>query len=235
MINRIIHILSFSSIMLLASLFTSCGLIDMEFDENVEIDYDMQLDRDTVYVTVGDSFVLHPVFSTDSVINREVFFASAHEDIAYIHNDTIKAAGEGETVISATSVMNEKTDSCRVFVLPPWEIDIYKYSSDMVAYVTATVDGVPLNPETQMIAAFVGAELRGIGEPMKLKDSKTIVRIRIYGYYEWDDGEPTAPELVRFVCYDREKLMLKHLSLYIPFDGETHGRPSAPLELTGEE
>lgn len=235
MIKISFHILPFSCIMLLASLFTSCGLMDMEFDENVEITYDMRLDRDSVYVAVGDSFVLHPVFSSDSVINREVFFASANEDIAYLRNDTITAASEGETVIRGTSVMNEKTDSCRVFVLPPWEIDIYKYSNDMVAYVTATVDGVPLNPETQMIAAFVGAELRGIGEPMKLKDSKTIVRIRIYGYYEWGDDEPTAPELVRFVCYDREELMLKHLSLYIPFDGETHGRPSAPLELTGEE
>ena len=121
----------------MASLFTSCGLLDMEFDENVQIE--------------GDSIVLHPVFTPDSVINREVFFRSANEEIAYIHNDTIIAVSEGETVISATSVMNEKMAFCQVFVLPPWEIDIYKYSNDMVAYVTATIDGVPIDFEKQRI------------------------------------------------------------------------------------
>ena len=120
--------------MLLASLFTSCGLLDMEFDENVQMAYDMQLDHDTVYVAVGDSIVLQPVFTPDSVINREVFFSSAHEEIAYIHNDTIIAVSEGETVISAISVMNEKMAFCQVFVLPPWEVNIYNYSDDMVAY-----------------------------------------------------------------------------------------------------
>ena len=229
-----IYISTFLYIIIMASLFTSCGLLDMEFDENVQMAYDMKLDHDTVYIIEGDSIVLHPVFTPDSVINREVFFRSANEEIAYIHNDTIIAVSEGETVISATSVMNEKMAFCQVFVLPPWEIDIYKYSNDMVAYVTATIDGVPLDFDKHIIAAFVGSELRGIGYPIKLKD-KDIVQIRIYGYHEWGDDEPTNPELVRFAYYDQEKLMLRSLSLYIPFDGETHGSPSAPIELTTRE
>lgn len=226
-----IYISTFSCVMILASFFTSCGLIDMEFDENVQMVYDMQLDHDTVYVAVGDSFVLHPVFVPDSVSNREVLFLSANEDVVYINNDTIVAVNEGETVVSAVSVMNEKMAFCQVYVLAPWEVNIYKYSNDMVAYVTATIDGIPVDTNKQIIAAFVGSELRGIGQPIKLKD-KNILQIRIYGHYEWGNDEPTHPELVRFACYDREELTLRYLSLYIPFDGETHGTPSVPLELS---
>lgn len=226
-----IYISTFLCVIILVPLFTSCGLLDMEFDENVQMAYDMKLDHDTVYIIEGDSIVLHPVFTPDSVINREVFFRSANDEIAYIHNDTIIAVSEGETVISATSVMNEKMAFCQVFVLPPWEIDIYKYSNDMVAYVTATIDGVPIDFEKQMIVAFVGPQLRGIGQPIKLKDT-TIVQMRIYGYSYWGSEEPIRPELVRFAYYDKEKLMLKNLPLYITFDGETHGSPSAPIELT---
>ena len=230
MIKKPKYISTFSCVMLLALLMPSCGLLDMEFDENVQIAYDMQLDHDTVYVAVGDSFVLQPVFTPDSVINREVFFSTANEEIAYIHNDTIIAVSEGETVISAISVMNEKMAFCQVFVLAPWEINIYKYSNDMVAYLSATIDGVPIDFEKQMIVAFVGPQLRGIGQPIKLKDT-TIVQIRIYGYSYWGNEEPIRPELVRFAYYDKEKLLLKYLPLYITFDGETHGSPSAPIEL----
>ena len=231
MIKKPKYISIFSCVMLLALLMSSCGLLDMEFDENVQIAYDMQLDHDTVYVAAGDSFVLQPVFVPDSVINREVFYCSANEEIAYIHNDTIIAVSEGETVISAISVMNEKMAFCQVFVLPPWEVNIYNYSDDMVAYLSATIDGVPIDFEKQMIVAFVGPQLRGIGQPIKLKDT-TIVQIRIYGYSYWGNEEPIRPELVRFAYYDKEKLLLKYLPLYITFDGETHGSPSAPIELT---
>lgn len=232
--KKLRHLITFSCVVVLVSLITSCGLIDMEFDENVQMAYDMRLDHDTVYVIEGDSIVLHPLFTPDTVSNREVLFISANEEIAYVHNDTIIAVAEGETVISATSVMNEKMAFCQVFVMTPWTVDVYRYSDDMVAYVTASIDGEPLNLETQTIGAFVGGDLRGIGELIELKDTK-ILQVRIYGHYEWGDGEPTRPELVRFMCYDKEKYTLQQLELYIPFDGETHGSPSAPLELVSQK
>lgn len=229
------HLITFScAVMVLTSLITSCGLIDMEFDENVQMAYDMQLDHDTVYIVEGDSIVLTPLFTPDSVSNQEVYFRSANEEIACVHNDTIIAVAEGETVISATSIMNEKMAFCQVFVMAPWEVNIYNFSNDMVAYVTASIDGEPLNLETQIVGAFVGGDLRGIGELIELKDTK-ILQVRIYGHYEWGDGEPTRPELVRFKCYDKEKFTLQQLDLYIPFDGETHGSPSAPLELVSQK
>lgn len=228
------HLIAFSCAAVLASFMPSCGLIDMEFDENVQMAYDMKLDHDTVYVIEGDTIVLQPLFSPDTVSNREVFFHSANEDIAYIHNDTIIAVKEGETVISATSVMCEKMAFCQIYVMAPWEINIHKYSNDMVAYVTASIDGEPLNFENQTIGAFVGSELRGIGQLFEWNDKK-FLQIRIYGHFEWGNDEPTRPELVRFVCYDKEKMTLTYLSLNISFDGETHGSPSSPLELTSRK
>ena len=85
--KRLTYLSPLSCLLMITSLLSSCGLIDMEFDDNVQVAYDMQLDRDTVFVTQGDSFVLHPVFTPDTVSNREVFFRSANEEIAYIDKD----------------------------------------------------------------------------------------------------------------------------------------------------
>ena len=182
-------------------------------------------------MTQGDSFVLQPVFTPDSVSNREVFFQSANEEIAYIKNDTIYAESTGETVISAISVMNEKMAFCHVFVLDPWIVNIHRFSDDMVAYVTASIDNVPLDFEKQMVLAYVGSDLRGIGKLIEVAD-KRVVQIRIYGYLQYGDDEPTSPEIVDFAYYDREKLMLNRLPVYLKFDGETHGSVSEPIELS---
>lgn len=229
--KRLTYLSPLSCLLLTASLLASCGLIDMEFKDNAQVAYDMQLDRDTVFVTQGDSFVLHPLFTPDSLSNREVLFRSANEEIAYIKNNTIIAENQGETIVSATSVMNKMMAFCHVFVLAPWDINIHMFSNDMVAYLSATIDGVPVDFGKQMVVAFVGSELRGIGKPIELKD-KEVIQMRIYGHLEWGDLEPTRPELVRFAFYDKENLMLKNLPIYLDFDGETHGSPFAPIELT---
>ena len=83
--KRLTYLSPLSCLLLMASLLASCGLIDMDFDDNVQRAYDMQLDRDTVFVTQGDSFVLHPLFTPDTVSNREVFFRSSNEEIAFIN------------------------------------------------------------------------------------------------------------------------------------------------------
>ena len=82
-VKKILAYISSSFCLLIVSMLTSCGLIDMEFDGDIPGAYDMQLDHDTVYVTQGEHFVLQPVFTPDSVSNREVFFRSANEEIEW--------------------------------------------------------------------------------------------------------------------------------------------------------
>ncbi|MBQ4621033.1 MAG: Ig domain-containing protein [Bacteroidaceae bacterium] len=211
-------------------LAASCGLLDMEFDEGTQMVYEMRLDRDTVTVMVGDTFVLAPVFVPDSVSNHEVFFVSGADSVATVKDGAIIATGEGETVITAISVSGAKRADCQVYVMAPWTVNPFDYSDDMIVYTTATIDGQPFDPETQQIGAFSGPEFRGMGQLVEWEGRK-FLQFRIYGHYEWGDDEPTMPELIRFACYDRKKVTFEYLPLAISFDGETHGSPSEPLEL----
>lgn len=215
---------------LLSLLSVSCGIIDMEIDEGGQIAYDMHLKHDTVYVMVGDTFVLEPVFFPDSVSNRELLFLSEDESVASLVNDTVIAMAEGETSVVGLSVHNGLSDTCMVYVMAPWVLNANDYSDDMVVYATATINGKPFDPTKMSIAAFAGSEMRGKGEVITIGD-KQLLRFRIYSYLNFDSDMSADPEYIRFKCHDRENMTLITLPQYIIFDGETHGSPSEPVGL----
>ena len=216
---------------LLSLLSVSCGIIDMEIDDGAQIAYDMHLNHDTVYVMVGDTFVLDPVFFPDSVSNRELLFLSEDESVVALVNDTVIAMAEGETSVVGVSVLNGFADTCMVYVMAPWVLNANDYSDDMVVYATATIDGKPFDPAKMSIAAFAGSEMRGKGEVITIGD-KQLLRFRIYSYLNFDSDMSADPEYIRFKCHDRENMTLITLPQYIIFDGETHGSPSEPIGLT---
>ena len=216
---------------LLSLLSVSCGIIDMEIDEGGQIAYDMHLKHDTVYVMVGDTFVLEPVFFPDSVSNRELLFLLEDESVASLVNDTVIAMAEGETSVVGLSVHNGLSDTCMVYVMAPWVLNANDYSDDMVVYATATINGKPFDPAKMSIAAFAGSEMRGKGEVITIGD-KQLLRFRIYSYLNFDSDMSADPEYIRFKCHDRENMTLITLPQYIIFDGETHGSPSEPIGLT---
>jgi hypothetical protein len=215
---------------LLSLLSVSCGIIDMEIDEGGQIAYDMHLNHDTVYVMVGDTFVLEPVFFPDSVSNRELLFLSEDESVVALVNDTVIAMAEGETSVVGLSVHNGLSDTCMVYVMAPWVLNANDYSDDMVVYATATINGKPFDPAKMSIAAFAGSEMRGKGEVITIGD-KQLLRFRIYSYLNFDSDMSADPEYIRFKCHDRENMTLITLPQYIIFDGETHGSPSEPVGL----
>lgn len=216
---------------LLSLLSVSCGIIDMEIDEGGQIAYDMHLNHDTVYVMVGDTFVLEPVFFPDSVSNRELLFLPEDESVVSLVNDTVIAMAEGETSVVGLSVHNGLSDTCMVYVMAPWVLNANDYSDDMVVYATATIDGKPFDPTKMSIAAFAGSEMRGKGEVITIGD-RQLLRFRIYSYLNYDSDMSADPEYIRFKCHDRENMTLITLPQYIIFDGETHGSPSEPIGLT---
>ena len=227
------HTLFLMWMVALSSLTVSCGLIDMEFDEGIQSPYEMKLDHDTVYVFPEGSFVLNPVFTPDSVSNKEAFFFSDADSIATLKNDSVIAVGVGDTRITAISVLGEKKAYCDVFVMEPWAVNPYDYSNDMVVYAVPILYGKPFNPEKQQIGAFSGPEFRGMGELVEWNGVQ-FLKFRIYGHNEWGNDEPTAPELIRFACYDSDSLRVDYLPQVISFDGETHGTPSELLQLSKE-
>ena len=210
----------------------SCGIVDIEIDEQeTTLTYDMRLNHDTVYVMPCDTFALTPIFTPDSVTNKEIYLVSESESIAKIENNNIIAVGVGETRITAISVMSSISAYCDVFVMEPWYLNQYDFSDDMVVYARVTVDGQPFNPSTQRVAAFAGAQFRGEGHLIEL-GGNTYIRFRIYSYMEWGDDQPTDPEMIRFGLYDREKLTFRYSEQYIMFDSETHGSLSSPVNIT---
>lgn len=225
------HIKKTVCMALVSMLTVSCGIIDMELNEDVQNVFDMKLNYDEVHVFVGDTFFVRPVFVPDSVSNKEVLLQVASEGIVVNQNDTLVAVGAGETQIVVTSVENSLVASCDVTVWEAWTLDPNVYSDDMVVYASVMVDGKPFNPATHRVAAVVGAECRGEGEVFEL-GGKQFVLFRVYSYQEWGTDEPTRPELVRFACYDKKNFTLVHSSTSLQFDGETHGSPSRPFELS---
>lgn len=222
--------MTFVCAMTFSLLPVSCGMIDIEIDEEVLMAYEMKLNHDTVYVMQSDTFALEPVFTPDSVINKEIYLVSESESIAKIENNNIIAVGVGETRITAISVMSSISAYCDVFVMEPWYLNQHDFSDDMVVYARVTVDGQPFNPSTQRVAAFAGAQFRGEGHLIEL-GGNTYIRFRIYSYMEWGDDQPTDPEMIRFGLYNRENLNFSYGDVYLPFDGETHGSPTSPLEI----
>lgn len=209
----------------------SCGLIDMELGEGTQNAYDMSLKYDSIYIRIGDSVLIEPVFTPDTVSNNEVLYLSEDESVVTIVNDTVVALASGETRVAGMSVLGGICDTCTVYVMEPWELDAREYANDMVVYATAMVDGKPFDPEIMSFAAFAGHQFRGMGELREI-NGVTFLQFRIYGELDQETMGPNPYEMIRFGCYNKTNYSFKYMDQYLFFDGETHGTPSNLYELT---
>ncbi|MCR4922023.1 MAG: hypothetical protein K5945_10045 [Bacteroidaceae bacterium] len=220
----------------LVGMLTGCGLIDMEFDPITQQIISMQFNYDTVYVMKGDTFFLAPYIYPDTVSNTTMYMKSFDEQVVGVQNDTIFAAEEGTTQVVAVSVSHGLADTCTVIVLSRWD-DILErkreFSNDMVVYAHILVDGFA--PGSKMIfGAFCDDEVRGLAEPMK--DDRSLYRFRIWSDEFHVSGDDPGTEEITFRGYNPRTLQMTTTnSLKIRFDGESHGTPSKPLELTFKE
>ena len=115
-------------------LYVSCGLIDMELGGGTQYAYDMTLEYDSIYVRIGDSVLIKPVFVPDSVSNSEVLYLAEDENVATIVNDTVVAMASGEVLVTAMSVLGGIADTCKVYVMEPWVLNPMDFANDMVVY-----------------------------------------------------------------------------------------------------
>lgn len=206
---------------------TSCGLIDMEFDPFTQQISDVSFVYDTVYVMKGDTFFLAPYFSPDTVNNSSFFMRSCDDDVVRVQTDTILASGEGSTLLIATSASGDKSDTCTVIVMKPWQVTPYEYPNDMVVYAHITFDG-NTPPSRMVFGSFCDDEPRGVAIPMK--EDRSLYRFRI-----WSNSvlvnEEAFGEDIYFRGYDPLTLQVYEFPLELPFTGQTHGTPSKPIEL----
>ncbi len=208
-------------------LVSSCGLIDVDPDTEGQIPTKMYFVHDTVYVMVGDSFVVRPKFEPDSIKNKSLIWNSREPEVVSLWNDTLVAEQEGWAHIEAMSVSAMVRDSLKVCVMEPWEISPTLFPYEMVVYADVSVHGKPMT-EDMTLGAFSGVSFRGLGEPIDVR-GKRIWRIRVYN--DFQSTLPYAETLITFWVYDRSTLQRMQFPVYITYNGETYSTPSEPLEL----
>lgn len=222
-----LYIVHYLLYILSAALLTACGLIDVEPDSEARVPTKMYFSPDTVYVMVGDTFVVRPTFEPDTINNKSCFWTSLDMDIVSLKNDTLIAEQEGWARIVAASVAALMTDSVDVCVMEPWVMSETKYPYEMVVYADVSVHGEPVT-EDMTLAAFSGTSLRGVATPITV-GPKTLWRFRVYNDFEFT--LPYAETPITFWVYDRKTLQREMFPAYIIYNGETYSTPSEPLEL----
>lgn len=210
-----------------ALLTTACGEF---FEPNEAITPStMTLSSHDVTIMEGDTCVIHPLFTPDSISNQAVFWMTADQQVArFLNIDTLVAVTQGSTQAIAISVSDyNKTDTCRVSVISRWNLTAnFDYPEDMVVYADIRVHGQPVSDD-MLIGAFCGNELRGLGKTME-RSGVRYTLIRVWGPYAMSN------ETIIFRCYDRRRYTLEEFSEALSFDGESHGSPSQLLRLTIE-
>ena len=223
MIKRISYIATLAALLTL----TSCGEL---FDNDDAIaPVVMTLESHDITLMLGDSCVLRPIFTPDSISNKAVFWLSTDNTVAqFAGNDTIVGVALGSCDAIAIAVTDyRQTDTCHVNVVEPWTFSPYEYFYDMVVYADITVNGEPLTDD-MTVAAFANSELRGIGE-QRVDHGIAYTYIRLYSYNDYGD-------VVSFKCYDRRTHHMYDFpaSCNIVFDGEVHGTISSLIRMNAE-
>ena len=198
----------------------SCGIMELEEQEQI-VAMEMMLERDSVFIMVGDDFTLQPTFKPDSVTVSDIFWSSEADSVLSVKDGHLVGESEGTVWVYATSVSRQLKDSLVVVVMPRWEDAARLYPNEMIVYADVTIDGKPFDPDKQMLGAFVDDEMRGIGTLQTWKD-KSYVRFRIgsdIAYYD-PDG---ITEDVTFRVYYKQELRYDVLPYTLEYDGETHG------------
>lgn len=215
---------------------SSCDIVDFDVDYGEFPECEMVLDRHQVYVMVGDTFTINPIFTPDTLPNREVFYYSEPDGLLQFDSERFKALRAGDTWLYGISVKQRLKDSCQVSVMEPWMLDADKdYPYDMVFYAKVEFEskGLEYDPENMIVGAFVDGECRGLGV-MRSAHGIDYMVLRVgseVGYlagdpeYDDEDGEPVEymQERVVIRVFDRKRHQLyTHKQIY-DFDGETHG------------
>lgn len=213
---------------LLTLFVASCELMEMDEQEDI-VPTEMALERDTLYIMVGDHFSLQPVFSPDSVTVNDVLWTSSAAEVLAVGDNVFTGVSEGWAVVRAVSVSRHLEDSCYVNVMKRWESTVRDYPYEMMVYADVDVHGHSFNPETMIIGAFVDDEMRGVGEFMNWK-GRQYMRIRVGSEMPFYDPEGIE-ETVTFRVYNRQELRFESFPQSIRYDGEAHGTLSNLFKL----
>lgn len=208
-----------------ACMLSACG----DYYEYAIVPTTMTLEQHTMTLMVGDSAVIRPLFTPDSLSNNTVFWYSLDPDVAtFVSADTIVAQTIGTTQAVAIAVIDyTQIDTCTIEVIDRWVFPENDYPHETVVYADVTIHGEPAT-EDDIIAAFIGGEVRGIGQMFE-KGGHRVMRIRVAG--DLVDEDEMEQQSIIFCCYRRRQHIVETFPQAIYYDGEAHGTPSKPFQL----
>jgi len=211
----------------MAMALTSCAdLFDMD---DAIVPREMTLETHAVTLMLGDSCVIKPIFTPDSLSNNVVYWMSMDPEIAsFVSGDTLVGLSIGTTEALAISVTDyNQIDTCAVEVIDRWQLPDEDFPHETIVYANVLIHGQPPTDD-DIIAAFYEGEVRGIGQIFEMR-GHSVMRIRIAG--DFVDNDELDQQSVAFRCFRRSHHELLTFPQWIFFDGESHGTPSEPLQL----
>ena len=206
------------SIIALCAVLASCGEF-FDFETQALLDGgEMHLGRKVVTISVGDRYAIPVTFTPKELSNTGVFWLLDNDSVARFDNDTLVALAEGHTQAIAFSSIDRLRDTCTVVVIPRFYVAPDTYPYDMVIYASVNIHGMPLtlnNSAQYAIGAYVGDELRGLGQIERRADTDYLV-LRVWSPYP-------QGEQVQLRCYFRGEARCELFADEFTFDGERHG------------
>ncbi len=207
-------------------LLSSCGEFWTVDTDNATKGVEMQLDRRVVTIMEGERYAIPVTFSPDSLVNKTIFWEIENNEIAVFRNDTLIALTPGLTRAIATSTVDRLSDTCWVKVMPRMEIAYGFFEYDMMLYASVTLHGRALtieNADSFLVGAYVGEQLRGIGQVRRQHDIDYLV-MRIGAHRPEGDR-------IRLRCYYRGRALAEWFPDTLRFNGETLGTLSQLVPL----
>lgn len=175
--------------------FTSCDLLDFDVDSDLsKVAAAMALNYDTIYVTPGTFIALKPTFDPDSLNTKDYLVWSSDTNVVSVNRLTgrIKAEAPGWARLFVETVSSQLRDSCTVNVIPVWEPVEAEFPYETVFYAEVTVKGKPIN-ENMIVAAFVGGELRAVGQALTFHDIN-FIQMRVGADDIYGNVQKVAPQ-----------------------------------------
>lgn len=175
--------------------FTSCDLLDFDVDSDLsKVAAAMALNYDTIYVTPGTFIALKPTFDPDSLNTKDYLVWSSDTNVVSVNRLTgrIKAEAPGWARLFVETVSSQLRDSCTVNVIPVWEPVEAEFPYETVFYAEVTVKGKPIN-ENMIVAAFVGDELRAVGQTLTFHDIN-FIQMRVGADDIYGNVQKVAPQ-----------------------------------------
>ena len=210
-------------------LLSSCGdFFELETQEALKA-AKITIGQHVVALAPGYAYKVPVSFTPTDVPTTSVFWLAEDDKVATVRNDSVVGVAEGLTRLFAFSVLDNLRDTCYAYVLPPLEVIAGRYAYDMVVYADVTVNGTRLtqaNAQDYKVLAFVGDQVRGIGQMRRHKDTE-YMELRVWG------ASTSTDEQVELRCYLAKEARIKVFPVTdLTFDGEQHGSLKHPLQLT---